>query len=120
MNKNIFTFYAFLFCSFFCNAQVTWEKLFVKSNTDVFRCVREVPSGGYIAAGYTSQWNANDTDAYVVRMTADGDTIWTRSFHRAKKELFYKVINTADGGFVMCGYRSTNTDVGSAYYMKLD
>src|SRR6187399_2340904 len=104
MNKTTLTFYTFLFCSIFCNAQITWEKLFVKSSTDVFRSVQEVPAGGYICAGYTAEWNTSDTDAYVVRLTPDGDTMWTRRFNGGKKDVFYKVINTNDGGFVMCGY----------------
>src|SRR6187431_1256930 len=86
----------------FSNAQITWEKLFVQSNTDVFRSVQEVPAGGYIAAGYTSHWSANDTDAFVVRFDAFGDTLWTRTFNGGKKDQFYKVINTSDGGFVFC------------------
>src|SRR5215203_1912857 len=120
MKKTFISLYTFLCCTFFCNAQITWEKLFVRSNTDVFRSVQEVPSGGYICAGYTSAWSNNDTDAYVVRLTVDGDTMWTRSFDRGKQELFYKVINTSDGGFVMCGYKKTLADPGIAYYMKLD
>jgi PKD repeat protein len=108
--------------SLYSNAQITWEKLFSKANTDVFRSIQEVPAGGYIAAGYTSWWSSNDTDAYVVRMTGLGDTLWTRSFHGGKKELFYKVINTSDGGFVMCGYTDSYSINGDqdAYYMKLD
>lgn len=109
-----------LFLSNYCNAQMTWEKLFVRSNTDVFRSVQEVPSGGYIAAGYTSHWSNNDTDAYVVRLTTLGDTMWTRTFNGGRKDLLYKVINTADGGFAMCGYKTTLTDPGDAYYMKID
>src|SRR6186997_1092428 len=106
MKKIIFTFYTFLCCTLFCHAQITWEKLFVKSSTDVFRSVQEVPSGGYIAAGYTAHWSSSDTDAYVVRLTATGDTMWTRTFDSGKKDLFYKVINTSDGGFALCGYKS--------------
>src|SRR6188768_2348592 len=45
--------------------------------------------------------------------------MWTRTFDSGKKDLFYKVINTSDGGFALCGYKSAGfaTD---AYYMKLD
>ncbi|MEO8085477.1 MAG: PKD domain-containing protein [Bacteroidota bacterium] len=109
----------FTFC---CNAQITWEKLFVQSNTDVFRSVQEVPAGGYIAAGYTSHWSINDTDAYVVRLTVNGDTMWTRTFNGGRQDLFYKVNNTADGGFILCGYTSSYNALGDqdAYYMKLD
>src|SRR6185503_13680494 len=112
---------AFLFTTHESHSQITWEKLFTQSNTDVFRSVIEVPSGGYIAAGYTSQWSANDTDAFVVRMDVNGDTIWTQTFDGGEKDLFYKVINTFDGGFMLCGYSSSfGNGSDDAYYVKLD
>jgi PKD repeat protein len=120
MYKTICFLCLFLSLQFNSNAQITWEKLFVQSNTDVFRSVREVPSGGYIAVGYTSHWSNNDSDAFVVRLTATGDTIWTRTFNGGKKDILYKVINTSDGGFVMCGYKTTGLAPSDAYYMKLD
>lgn len=121
MNKTIKFLCFTLFLSNYSTAQVTWEKLFVQSNTDVFRSVQEVPSGGYIAAGYTSHWSANDSDAYVVRLTTLGDTMWTRTFNGGKSDLFYKVNNTSDGGFILCGYSSSyGNGSNDAYYMKLD
>ena len=122
MNKTVRILCLAFFFSNYCNAQITWEKLFVRSNTDVFRSIQEVPAGGYVCAGYTSQWSANDTDAYVVRLTVNGDTLWTRSFNGGKKDLFYKVINTSDAGFMLCGYSSSYNGGTSddAYCMKLD
>lgn len=112
--KKIHLFFALLLIgSFHTSAQITWEKLFSNSSTDVFRSVQEVPAGGYVAAGYTADSTVSDTDAYVVRMTTSGDTIWTyrQNIGLSKKDLFYKVINTADGGFAMCGYTSSITGV---------
>jgi hypothetical protein len=116
-------FLAFLFSSFQTSSQTTWEKLFSKKSTDSFRTVLEVPSGGYLLAGYTSDSTVSDTDAYVVRMTTAGDTLWTRRIDGAAngKQLIYKAINTGDGGFAFCGY-STNNGPGNddAYFLKMD
>lgn len=97
----------------FCFGQTTWEKLFSNKSTDVFRSVIEVPSGGYAIAGYTSDSTVSDTDAYVVRINTMGDTLWTFRHNTglSKKDLFYKIINTSDGGFVMCGYTNSVTGV---------
>lgn len=103
--------------------QTTWEKLFSKNSTDVFRCIREVPAGGYIVAGYTSDFSANDTDAYVVRLNSSGDTTWTFTYNGplSKKDLFYKVIPTSDGGFALCGYTSSVSGISDdALYLKLN
>lgn len=112
--KKIFLFtIALLLNGLVSQSQVTWEKLFSAKNTDVFRSVQEVPSGGYVVAGYTSDSTASDSDAYVVRMTTSGDTLWTyrQNIGLSKKDLFYKVINTADGGFALCGYTSSITGI---------
>jgi hypothetical protein len=105
------------------NTQTTWEKLFSKKSTDSFRCVIEASAGGYVIAGYTSDSTVNDTDAYVVRMTTAGDTLWTKRINGTNngKDLLYKVINTNDGGYAFCGY-STNNGIGNddAYFMKMD
>ena len=107
----------------FTQGQITWEKLFSNKNTDVFRSVQEVPSGGYIIAGYTSDSTVSDSDAYVVRMTTMGDTLWTyrQNIGLSKKDLFYKVINTLDGGFAMCGYTSSVTGLSDdVLIVKID
>ena len=101
----------------------SWEKLFSGLSEDYFRCVIEVPAGGYIAAGYTSNYTSNDTDAFVVRLNTSGDTIWTYKYNGtlSKKDLFYKVINTSDGGFALCGYTTSITGLSDdAMYMKLN
>jgi hypothetical protein len=103
-------------------AQTTWMKLFSKSSTDAFRSVHEVPAGGYILAGYTSDSSVSDTDAYVVRLNFNGDTIWTSRYDRANsKDLFYKIINTLDGGFLAVGYTSVTGPVSHDFlYVKYD
>lgn len=99
-----------------------WERLFSRVSTDVFRCVQEVSTGGYIAAGYTADSTANDSDAYVVRLTANGDTSWTYTYNGAlsKKDLFYKIIETSDGGFLTLGYTNSVSGISDdILYIKL-
>jgi len=113
----------FLLLSYSGFSQLSWEKLFSKKSSDVFRCVIEVPAGGYMIAGYTADSTASDSDAYAVRMTTAGDTLWTQRINGpgSGKDLFYKVINTTDGGFAFCGY-STNNGAGNddVYFLKMD
>ena len=123
MKKIQLFFISFLLSSSLCFGQTTWEKLFSHKSTDVFRSVIEVPSGGYAIAGYTSDSTVSDTDAYVVRINTLGDTLWTfrHNIGLSKKDLFYKIINTVDGGFVMCGYTNSITGVSDdVLYTKIN
>ena len=111
------------FLLFLQNAKAaTWEKLYVKKSTDCFRSVREVPSGGYVVAGYTSNFTPNDTDGLVLRMNTNGDTLWSLVYNgpSSKEDCFYKVVPTADGGFVLCGYSRSFGSGDNAFYMKLN
>ncbi len=111
MKKKFYLILICIFASSISNAQTTWEKLFSNKSTDVFRCVIESPAGGYAIAGYTADSTVSDTDAYVVRINNSGDTLWTyrQNIGLSKKDLFYKIINTSDGGFAMCGYTNSIT-----------
>src|SRR3954465_1693849 len=97
-----------LFLIIYCSAASagTWEKIYVKNSTDCFRCVREVPSGGYVLAGYTADFNQNDTDGIILRLDNNGDTIWSFVYNgpNNNEDLFYKVAPTSDGGFIVGGY----------------
>ncbi len=100
----------------------SWERLFSKQSTDVFRCVQEVSTGGYVAAGYTADSTVNDSDAFVVRLNPNGDTLWTYTYNSGsrKKDLFYKIIETSDGGFLALGYTNSFPVVSDdILYIKL-
>ncbi|MFM9052318.1 MAG: hypothetical protein ACKOKF_08370, partial [Bacteroidota bacterium] len=102
----------------------TWERLFSKRSTDAFRHVIEAQTGGFIATGYTADSLPNDTDAYVVRMSPLGDTLWTRTINGplSRKDLLYKGCNIP-GGFAFCGYSNSFDNVNSfesAYFAALD
>ena len=123
MNKIYATIIGVLF--FLCASDATttaWEKLYVRKSTDCFRSVREVPAGGYVLAGYTSNFTPNDTDGLVVRMDINGDTLWTFVYNgpSSKADCFFKVVPTADGGFVLCGYSKSFGNGDNAIYAKLN
>ncbi len=103
--------------------QISWEKLISNISTDVFRHVQEVTGGGYIASGYIADSTANDTDAYIIRFNASGDSIWSFRYNGtlSGKDLFYKSIETSDGGFIACGYTTSVTGQSDdILYVKLN
>lgn len=104
------------------SSQVTWQKLISQNSTDVMRSVVVTTSGNYVVAGYTSNFEATDTNMYVVKFNVSGDTIWTKNFGSNKKDLLYKVRETSDLGLIVCGYSNSYNGTGSddAYFAKLD
>jgi hypothetical protein len=100
--------------------QVVWQKTFGGSDDDRARSVQETIDGGYIVAGYTwspSKWE----DVYILKLDANGNKLWEKTFGGSYDERAYCIQQTRDGGYIVAGYTSSfgvgNYDV---YIIKMD
>jgi hypothetical protein len=59
---------------------------------------------GYLVVGYTASFGHGSRDVYVVKLTADGDEVWARSFGGASWDVGRSIIETSDGHYMICGY----------------
>ena len=83
-----------------------WMRAYGDASTQEIRCITETADNGYIFAG--SAW-IEDTDgghseAYVVKLDSEGDTLWTTSFRGLGDARAYAVRETPDGGYITAGY----------------
>ena len=99
----------------------SWERLYCMKSTDCYRHVIEASNGDYVLAGYTSNFSSTDTNGLVVRMDNTGDTVWTYIYDgpNHKEDCFYKVLQTSDGGFILCGYSRSFNGSDNALYVKI-
>jgi hypothetical protein len=65
--------------------------------------VAALPGGGYAAAGYTESYGAGESDVWLIRMDAAGDTLWTRTYGGGLDERAEDLRQTPDRGFIMAG-----------------
>lgn len=86
------------------NGDTLWTKLYGGAASDGARSVQQTYDGGYIIAGFTSSYGAGQIDAWLLRTDANGDTLWTKTFGGASNDFAFSVYQTADSGFVICGY----------------
>jgi hypothetical protein len=96
------------------SGEVMWERLFGGECDDWGNSVHETRDGGYIIAGNTRRDSEHYADIWLIRISADGDTIWTRTFGGEFEDRGYSVDQTEDGGFAIVGttwlhgYRSSD------------
>jgi hypothetical protein len=64
-------------------------------------CVKALPSGGYIASGW-SHFN-NVTQVWTARLDQDMNEIWVDFWGGASTDAAYHTEPTSDGGFIQCG-----------------
>lgn len=88
------------------SAQITFEKTYGGTFRDVASAVKQTTDGGYIIGGGLGNVKQFFNDAYLIKTDANGDTIWTKSYGNLGGEFVYSLLQTKDGGYVMCGSNS--------------
>jgi hypothetical protein len=83
--------------------------------------MQQTSDGGYIMAGIDSSSGLGSYNVYLVKLTATGDTSWTRSYGGSGYDFGQAIQQTADGGYIVAGYTGSfgagNADV---YLLKTD
>jgi len=84
------------------NGDSLWTRTFGGDGDDECRSVQQTSDGGYILAGYQRSWTPF-SDGWLVRVDANGDSLWTRNFNAGGNDYFKSVLQTPDGGFAVVG-----------------
>lgn len=116
MKRTIYSFFLFSFF-FIVKSQapnIQWQKAFGGSFNDVAYSVAQTPDGGYIIVGTTNSTQGNITvshgndDFWVVKTDGLGNLQWQKSFGGTGSEQAKSVTTTADGGYIVAGFTSSN------------
>ncbi len=89
-----------------------WNRTFGGSNDDMGFKVVEVSGGGFAVAGHTWSFGAGVNNGWLIRIDANGNQLWNRTYGGNDWESCYSVIEVSGGGFALAGY-STSYDAGS-------
>ena len=110
-----------------------WDKTFhatvVGENYDSFgdehlTSMIVTKDGGYLIGGYSesgagqdkSEPNRGETDLYhnlptdywIIKVDAQGNKVWDKTFGGANQEILKKIVATPEGGFLLCGNSDSN------------
>ncbi len=96
------------------NADIEWEKTYGGNSFDVANNIQQTIDGGYIVAGYT---NSNDgdvtnnngsTDAWILKLNANGNIEWQKTYGGSNSDDLTSIKQTADGGYIAVGSTASN------------
>lgn len=99
---------------------VQWTKLYGTgdaSSDASLSSVQQTTDGGYIAAGYISNFGAGSDDYYMIKTDANGDTLWTRTYGSTSADDANFVKQTSDGGYIAGGVTVGFTAGGEHLYL---
>lgn len=82
---------------------VTWERSFGGAKADGLADIRQTPDGGFVAVGATRSNGAGEDDAWIVRLDANGETVWEQTFGRRRADSTEAVWLAADGSYLLAG-----------------
>ncbi|MFH1220876.1 MAG: T9SS type A sorting domain-containing protein [Candidatus Eisenbacteria bacterium] len=84
-----------------------WARTYGQRAWNEALSIQATADGGYVVAGFTADLDADSlptqVDAYLLRLDADGDTLWTATYGDTADTFGCAVRQTRDGGFIIAG-----------------
>ncbi len=80
-----------------------WTRTFGGVDEDCAFSAQQTADSGFIICGTTYSYGAGQSDIYLIKTNAAGDTLWTRTHGGAQPEHGHSVRQTADSGYIICG-----------------
>jgi hypothetical protein len=98
-----------------------WARTYGGASFDAGYSVQPTSDGGFIIAGLTESFGAGESDVYLIKIDADGDSIWTRTYGGAGGDVAYSMDVASDGGFIVAGTSSSfGTGSDDVYLLRTD
>ena len=83
--------------------------------------VQGTVDGGYIGAGIIPEVPGSEhPDGWLIKVDSNGDEHWNNTFRGMGFCMIESVSQTADGGYVIAGYRTAREEMGGSWLIKVD
>ncbi len=114
----LFTVYCSVFTAF---SQTTFQETIGGSGTSSGSSVVQTNDGGYAVLGSKTGFGVDSSDIYLVKTSATGNILWTKTYGGPRNEYGSSIIKTSDGGFIIGGNTNSFGAGGyDAYVIKTD
>ena len=110
--------------------ELQWQKTYDRSDDDVGYSVQQTPDGGYIIAGYTSDYcyylGEYQYDMYLIKTDPNANLQWSNTYpgsddYCSGDDFGYAAQQTSDGGYIIAGEtQSYGPGAGDVYLVKTD
>jgi hypothetical protein len=94
-----------------------WTQVYGGNGEDIAFYVEQTDDGGYIVTGHTSSFGAGNSDIWLLKTDAYGDTLWARTYGGSDWEKSFSVEQTTDGGYIVIGRTKTFGAGGYDFYL---
>lgn len=104
------------------NGDTTWTRTYGGIGYEWGSFVQQTTDGGYIITGQTPAFGAGSFDAYLLKIHANGNIAWTKTYGGVGSEYGTAVQQTSDGGYIITGENDNTFGFGASdfYLIKTD
>ena len=81
-----------------------WSKTFGGALNDELYGVVQLANDEYVLCGWTQSFGAQQEDIWIMKISDEGEEIWTKTFGGNRDERAYSIINTSDNGILLTGW----------------
>ncbi|MFC4549541.1 MULTISPECIES: PKD domain-containing protein [Halorussus] len=85
------------------SGEVEWQKDYGGAKLDKVHDAAAGANGGFLLAGRSASEGDQGQDGWLLKVNADGEREWSRTYGTARDDAFYGVTRDADGGYVFTG-----------------
>jgi hypothetical protein len=98
-----------------------WTQTFGGTNWDRAWAVTLTLDGGYAICGFTDSFGNGSSDYWLIKVSPDGDSLWSRTFGFGGLEEARAIALAPDGGFFLGGYSSSLSETyDDAWIVRTD
>jgi hypothetical protein len=96
------------------DGNVIWNKTFGGTGSDQAYNIISTANGGFLLSGETSsqdgdvKLNHGALDLWVLKLDANGNVMWEKTFGGTDNDMFGKITVCSDGGYLLCGTSKSN------------
>ncbi len=103
------------------NGSVVWAKTYGGTKDDEATAVALAPNGDIIVVGYTYSFGAGDGDVWVLRLDADGNVKWQKTYGGKYRDEANAVALAPNGDIIVAGWTdSFRAGYADAWVLRLD
>jgi len=85
------------------DGDVVWRRAFGGTDHDAGTSVQETSDGEFIVVGTTYSSGAGGADVYLLKIDANGDSVWAKTYGGTDSESGWSVRETSGGGYIIVG-----------------
>ncbi|NOY58561.1 MAG: T9SS type A sorting domain-containing protein [Calditrichaeota bacterium] len=103
------------------NGETQWEKKYGGSGGEKAGTVKKTADGGYAFVGFTDSYGAGGFDAYLVKVDANGNELWHKTYGGSDWDIAGTMTLTNDGGYLLAGWTADfGAQARDVYLIKTD